>query len=138
MAVRIESVYRGQLACESTHTPSGSTLSTDAPLDNGGQGRTFSPTDLVATALGNCVMTILGLIAQRHDLDLTGMTVVVEKEMVATPKRRIGSLRTVVQMPSALDLDEEMRQRLETAARHCPVHQSLHDSVDAPIDFRYD
>ncbi|QDT06793.1 OsmC-like protein [Rubripirellula lacrimiformis] len=137
MAVEIDILYRGGLHCEATHGPSGTSLETDAPTDNGGKGASFSPTDLVATALGTCVMTILGLVADRHDLDLSSTSVHVEKEMVADPVRRIGSLRTVVTVPAGLAIDDAMRTRLESAARKCPVHQSLHPKIDAPIDFIY-
>ncbi|MGB7326020.1 MAG: OsmC family protein [Rubripirellula sp.] len=137
MAVEIDIEYAGNLRCDAVHGPSGMKLHTDAPTDNGGQGSSFSPTDLVATALGSCVMTILGLVADRHELDLTGTRVHVEKEMVADPVRRIGSLRTVVTVPAGVSIDDAMRTRLETAARKCPVHQSLHADIDAPIDFVY-
>lgn len=138
MAVKINTVYSGQLHCEATHGPSGVQVSTDAPLDNGGKGESFSPTDLVATALGTCVMTIIGLVAQRHDIDLIGTSVHVTKEMVTDPIRRIGSLRTIVTVPPGRVEDLEMRKRMESAARKCPVHQSLHTDIDAPIDFRYE
>ncbi|CAD73368.1 MAG TPA: OsmC family peroxiredoxin [Rhodopirellula baltica] len=135
MSVEITAVYQGQLHCEATHGPSGTKLVTDAPTDNGGRGSSFSPSDLVATALGTCVMTIMGLVADRHDLDLSGTTIRVEKEMASTPVRRIASLKTKVSFPSGLDLQPEMRDRLVAAARKCPVHQSLHPDIDAPIDF---
>jgi putative redox protein len=137
MSVEINAVYSGKLRCDAQHGPSGMTLHTDAPVDNGGSGSSFSPTDLVATALGTCVMTILGLIADRHDLNLEGMTVRVVKEMVADPVRRIGSLKTTVTVPAGAVDDQSMRSRLENAAGKCPVHQSLHPDIDAPIDFRY-
>jgi len=138
MAVEITVGYTGQFRCEATHGPSGQRLSTDAPTDNGGKGETFSPTDLVATALGTCGMTILGLVAERHDLDLRGTRVEVTKEMVADPIRRIGSLRTEVTIPSEAVIDTELRKRLEVAARKCPVHQSLLAEIDAPINFQYE
>ncbi|EMI25923.1 OsmC family protein [Rhodopirellula europaea] len=135
MSVEITAVYQGQLHCEATHGPSGTKLVTDAPTDNGGRGSSFSPSDLVATALGTCVMTIMGLVADRHELDLSGTTIRVEKEMASTPVRRIASLKTQVTFPAGLDLQPEMRDRLVAAARKCPVHQSLHPDIDAPIDF---
>jgi putative redox protein len=135
MAVELDLIYDGDLRCTATHGPSGVTLQTEAPVDNGGTGGSFSPTDLVATALGACVMTVMGLVAKRHGLDLTGTKVHVVKEMVQTPHRRIGRLATSVEF--RLALDEANRTRLENAARHCPVHQSLHESIDAPIEFRY-
>ena len=135
MSVQIDAVYQGSLGCTATHGPSGKTILTDAPVDNGGRGESFSPTDLVATALGTCILTILGLVADRHDLDLRGTTVRVEKEMTASPLRRIARLRTVVTYPAGLRLDAEDAQRLQHAANHCPVHASLHESIDAPIHF---
>ena len=137
MAVEIDILYTGELRCEATHGPSGATLCTDAPTDNGGKGASFSPTDLVATALGTCVMTILGLVAQRHDIDLKGTQVHVTKEMITEPVRRVGSLRTVVTLPPGVIHDTAMRDRMESAARQCPVHKSLHPDIDAPIEFRY-
>jgi putative redox protein len=137
MAVIIEAVYAGGQSCRATHGPSGVQLTTDAPVDNGGKGSSFSPTDLVATALGTCIMTIMGLVSERHQLRLDGMTVRVEKEMIQQPVRRIGSLRTVVTIPANACDDPEMRKRLETAAGHCPVHQSIHPDIDAPIEFRW-
>ena len=137
MAVEIEVSYLGQLRCEASHGPSGASLTTDAPTDNGGQGASFSPTDLVATALGTCVLTILGLAANRHGLDLAGTTVHVNKEMIADPLRRIRSLRTVVKVPKGAVDDRDLRAKLEQAARHCPVHQSLRQDIEMPIEFIY-
>ncbi len=137
MAVEIDAVYAGDLRVDAKHGPSGIELFTDPPVDNGGQGKSFSPTDLVATALGTCVMTILALVAERHGLDLKGTKVHVSKEMVTDPIRRIGRLPTTVTLlPGAIE-DADMRKRLEAAARKCPVHQSLHPDIDAPINFVY-
>ncbi len=138
MAVEIDVKYLGDLQCHATHGPSGSMLTSEAPVDNGGTGGAFSPTDLVATALGTCVMTILGLMAKRHDVDLVGMHVHVTKEMVTTPIRRIGGLKTRVTIPAGKLDDPSMRSRFEAAARTCPVHQSLHPDIDAPIEFTYE
>jgi putative redox protein len=134
LMVQIDTEYLGDLHCEARHGPSGVTLITDAPQDNHGRGASFSPTDLVATALGTCIATILGIQADEHDLDLEGIEITVEKEMAANP-RRIASLRTEVHMPTALD--EQMRTRLERAARHCPVDESIHPDIDAPIRFHW-
>lgn len=132
--VQIDTEYLGDLHCTAEHIPSGVTLTTDAPKDNHGRGASFSPTDLVATALGTCIATILGIQAEKHDLDLTGIEITVEKEMASNP-RRIDSLRTEVTMPVALD--EQTRTRLERAASHCPVHESIHPDIDAPIVFHW-
>lgn len=137
MAVEINIVYEGQLRCAATHGPSGATLATDAPVDNHGKGESFSPTDLVATALGSCVMTIMGIVADRHQIDLTGTRIQVTKEMVQQPIRRIGRLPVTLTIPAdkAAKVDAADRAKLETAARHCPVHQSLHPDIDSPIEF---
>jgi putative redox protein len=132
--VEIEVDYLGELRTSVVHGPSGASMSTDAPKDNQGRGEAFSPTDLVAAALGSCVATLIGIYAKRHDLDVAGMRVRVEKHMIAEP-RRIGRLPVVVDVPIALD--ERHRQGIETVARHCPVHQSLHPDIDSPIEFRY-
>ena len=137
MAVEINLVYEGQLRCAATHGPSGAKLATDAPVDNHGKGESFSPTDLVATALGACVMTIMGIVAERNQIDLTGTLVFVTKEMVQQPIRRIGRLPVTVTIPAdkAAKVAAADRTKLETAARHCPVHQSLHPDIDSPIEF---
>src|SRR4029077_19095884 len=90
--VQVDVVYQGKLCCKATHEPSGTTILTDAPKDNQGEGKYFSPTDLVGTALGTCMMTIMGIVAQRENIDLTGSTVRVIKEMAAAPARRIAKL----------------------------------------------
>lgn len=131
--VKVTSTYEGGLRCRAVHGPSGTTLVTDAPVDNHGKGESFSPTDLVATALGACMMTIMGIVAERHGLDLTGMTAVTEKVMTAAPPRRIASLRTRITVP--LPADHPQRQALEQAAHTCPVHKSVHPEIDAAIEF---
>jgi len=137
MAVEINIVYEGQLRCAATHGPSGATLVTDAPVDNHGKGESFSPTDLVATALGTCVMTIMGIVAERSQIDLIGTRIHVTKEMIQQPIRRIGRLPVTVTIPAdkAAKVSAADRTKIETAARHCPVHQSLHPDIDSPIDF---
>src|SRR5512146_333687 len=90
--VQVDVSYEGSLRCVARHGPSGATLTTDAPVDNMGRGAAFSPTDLVATALGTCMLTIMGIVAQRHNIDISGATVSVTKEMAALPVRRIGRL----------------------------------------------
>lgn len=136
MAVDIDIVYTGGLHCEATHRPSGSKLVTDAPLDNGGKGEAFSPTDLCATSLGSCLVTTMALVATRHGIELAGTTVHVVKEMVADPRRRIASLPTTVTFPRELaTLPAEKRALLEATARACPVTQSLGPNVEVPMTF---
>jgi len=133
--VDINIVYQGELRCSATHQPSGQTLVTDAPKDNHGKGESFSPTDLVATALGTCMLTIMGIAADIMHVDLKGTKVIVRKEMVAKPVRRIGKLTVTVDVP--VSLNEEQKQTLTKAAMLCPVHESLHPDIEKPIDFRW-
>jgi putative redox protein len=133
--VEIQIAYEGRLRCSARHVDSGATLITDAPKDNMGQGASFSPTDLVAAALGTCMLTIMGIAAGRMELDLTGTSVVVTKEMIADPQRRIGRLAVTFKLPGSFTA--EQRQKLEAAAKTCPVHKSLHPNVQAPITFNW-
>ena len=131
--VKLTTTYEGGLRCRANHGPSGTTLVTDAPTDNHGKGESFSPTDLMATALGACMMTIMGIVADRRGLDLSGMTAETEKVMTAAPPRRIASLKTRITIP--LPADHEHRAALEQAALSCPVHKSLHPEIDAAVEF---
>lgn len=133
VAIKIE--YQGDLHCQAVHGPSGATLTTDAPKDNHGRGESFSPTDLVATALGSCMLTVMGIAARSLDVDIKGTTVTVEKEMIQVPARRIGKLTVKIHVPHPLD--EIQRQRLEHAAHTCPVHKSLHPDVQVPVEFTW-
>jgi putative redox protein len=139
MSVEIDIVYEGQLRCRATHGPSKTRLATDAPVDNHGRGESFSPTDLVATALGTCMTTLMGIVADRNKLDIIGTTVHVVKEMIQEPVRRIGMLSVTIRVPAAKGalLSAEDRKKLETAAMHCPVHKSLHPDIQTPIEFLY-
>ena len=130
--VAINIRYQGDMHCLAVHGPSGTTLVTDAPADNLGKAESFSPTDLVATALGTCILTVMGMKAQSIDVDITGSTISVEKEMAAGP-RRIGKLAVTVHVP--LRLPERQMQQLERAAFTCPVHKSMSPQVDMPIHF---
>ena len=140
MAVTIDIIYQEGLHCAAVHRPSGVSLWTDAPLDNGGRGASFSPTDLVATALGTCFATIMGLVAERHGVALEGLQVEVQKRMCAAPLRRIEELAVTVTFPPqcAAKLSLRMRDRLEAAATPCPVHASLHPEVRVPVRFVYE
>lgn len=132
--VTITARYDGDLSCTATHGPSTATLRTDAPKDNEGQGRYFSPTDLVGTALGTCMLTIMGIVARRNGIAIEGATVTVQKHMNSNP-RRIGRLPVEIRVPGRLTA--EQRQKLEAAAKGCPVHASLHPDIDAPLTFVY-
>ena len=133
--VKVEAVYEGELRCRVAHGPSGAELITDAPRDNQGQGRSFSPTDLVAAALGSCMLTVMGIVAKRHGIDLAGTRVQVEKDMVNEPERRIGRLTVTVIF--AKRFGQEQQALLERTAAACPVHRSLHPSLNAPVQFVY-
>jgi putative redox protein len=133
--VQIDMEYQGRLRCRAVHEPSGTVLLTDAPKDNQGNGESFSPTDLVATALASCMLTIMGLAAKRLGADLAGATARVTKEMVANPVRRIGKLTVEIHGPA--EVSAEHRVQLERAALACPVHHSLHPDVQMPIVFHW-
>jgi putative redox protein len=133
--VRIEVVYEGDLHTTCVHGPSGRELATDAPRDNEGRGESFSPTDLLATALGSCLLTVMGIVARRRGWRLEGARATVEKHMLAEPERRIGRLAVRIDMPAGLPA--ESRAVLERAALSCPVHRSLHPDVKVELDFRW-
>jgi len=133
--VKISITYVGGLRCEAAHGPSGQKLFTDAPVDNHGKGESFSPTDLVATALGSCMATIMGIAAERHKIDLTAMRIGVTKEMSLDAPRRIARLTTVIDVP--LPAEHPDRDLLERAALTCPVYQSLHPDIEKPLEFRW-
>lgn len=130
--VTITQIYTGDLHCEATHTPSGTTLATDAPVDNQGKGESFSPTDLVATALGTCMLTTMAIVANRLGVTMEGATATVTKEMAAKPPRRIARLAATITMPAGIA--PEHRAQLESAAHHCPVKQSLHPDTEVPVE----
>ena len=131
--VTITSLYDGGLRCTATHGPSGVTLITDAPVDNYGKGESFSPTDLVATAVANCMMTIMAIAAERHGIDVKGTTVTIGKEMSSDTPRRIVGLKSVMTIP--LSADHPQRALLEGAAKACPVKQSLDPGIDTTVGF---
>jgi putative redox protein len=131
--VEMDMTYEGNLRCKATHGPSQTTLLTDAPVDNMGRGESFSPTDLVATALGTCMLTTMAINAQRLSIDLTGASARVQKEMTAQPTRRIGQLTVEITVPT--DLSVEDQRRMKAAAMACPVHRSLHPDVKIPVTF---
>jgi putative redox protein len=132
--VAIQLEYEGDLHCRAVHGPSGVELNSDAPKDNQGRGESFSPTDLVATALGTCMLTTMGILARTLGIDMAGATATVEKEMTPPP-RRIQRLTVGIRMPRALDA--ESQQKLERAAHTCPVQKSIHPDVETPITFTW-
>ena len=123
----IDSRYDGALRCSASHGPSGSALETDAPTDNQGKGERFSPTDLVATALSTCILTIMGIVAARHGWDLQGATARVDKTMTAEAPRRIALLEVWITLPAGLS--DQQRAVLQRAGETCPVKLSLEGAV---------
>ncbi|MGB0413530.1 MAG: OsmC family protein [Coraliomargarita sp.] len=133
--VKISIDYQGQLRSQAVHSPSGTTLTTDAPVDNNGKGESFSPTDLCATALGSCMATIIGMQTEALGIDLSGMRIEVSKAMSADLPRRIVELVTEIWLP--IELDAEQQKLVEKAALTCPVHYSLHPEIAKPIQFHW-
>ena len=132
--VNIDIRYEGGLRCHAVHGPSGCEVSTDAPVDNQGRGESFSPSDLVATALGTCMATIMGIVADRHGWNIDGTRMSVAKEMTSDGPRRIRRLGVVIEVPAGLD--EAARRVLEDAAHSCPVRLSILPAIDVPVEFR--
>jgi putative redox protein len=130
--VEVQIEYQGGLHTRALHGPSRAAIETDAPTDNQGKGERFSPTDLVAAALGTCMLTVMGILAERHDWPLAGATARVRKQMVADPVRRIGGLAVELGFPAGLP--EAARKPLLRAAETCPVKHSLHP--DLTLDVR--
>jgi putative redox protein len=135
MMVPVEIEYEGELHCKAVHGPSNTELNTDAPKDNQGRGESFSPTDLVATALGTCILTTMGIAARTQKIEMAGATARVEKEMTSAPPRRIARLTVKIHVPH--EVSAENREKLERAAHACPVHRSLHPDVEAPIEITW-
>lgn len=132
--VKIDVRYDGYKKCSLVHQE-GARLQTDAPKDIGGDASAFSPTDLVASGLASCILTTMAMWAERHDLDLAGMSAHVEKEMQASP-RRIGRLPVTVTLPRSVPAG--LRPALERVGHLCPVKASLHPEIESPIEYRYD
>jgi len=127
--------YSGDLRAESKHLQSGNKIITDAPIDNEGKGKGFSPTDLVATSLANCMLTIMGIVARRHEVNIDGTRADVEKIMGTEP-RRIAEIQIEFFFPNSYD--SKTKTILEQAALNCPVAKSLAESLHQSISFNYD
>ena len=130
-----EVIYTGELSTEATHLRSSSTITTDAPIDNNGLGRTFSPTDLLATSLASCMLTIMGIRAQESDLDISGTKAMVTKIMQSNP-RRVGEIQVEFDVVDR-GLTSVQKEVLEKAAKSCPVAISLSDSLKQTVTFKY-
>lgn len=131
-----EIIYQGDLRTQATHLQSGDVILTDAPKDNHGKGEAFSPTDLVATALGSCMLSIMGIIANRHEINIVGTRVSINKIMQANP-RRIAAVEVTMYMPQEVNYTAKERALLENAARTCPVALSLHPDLEQKLLFVY-
>ena len=129
-------IYKGALRTEMTHLQSTSVIENDAPTDNMGKGERFSPTDMVATALGSRMLTTMGIKANSMDIDLTDSKVDITKIMKADP-RRIGGIKAHVTMSKSLNLDDKTKEILERVARTCPVERSLHPDMELDITFEW-
>ncbi len=127
--------YEGQLRTQATHVASGTSIQTDAPVDNHGRGEAFSPTDLVGTALGTCILTTMAIVAERHNVDLVGSTVDVKKIMSQEPPRRIAQFDVDLYLPATLS--EADRALMERVAHTCPVALSLNPEIRQEVRFIY-
>lgn len=127
-------VYEGNLRVRNTHLKSENIFLTDAPTDNNGKGEAFSPTDVVATALASCMLTIMGILAEREHIDLVGTEANITKTMASNP-RRISKIEVQFTFPT--NYDDSTKKKLENAALTCPVHHSLHPDIDKDIQFIY-
>lgn len=129
-------IYKGELRTAATHLQSGSVIETDAPTDNQGKGELFSPTDLVATALGACMVTTMGIKARTMDIVLDGTRLDVTKVMASDP-RRISKIIVHMFFPAALNLDDKQKEILERTARTCPVERTFHPDVELDMQFNW-
>jgi putative redox protein len=127
--------YLGELRCQATHGPSSIQLITDAPTDNLGKGESFSPTDLVVTALATCIITTAGIAARREQVLLDGTKMYAEKHMSTDAPRRIAKI--VLRMEVAQGVPKQFREKLQAIANTCPVKKSLHPEVVVSIEFLY-
>lgn len=126
--------YAGDLRTKCVHEASGEEIQTDAPVDNKGMGRFFSPTDLASASLASCMMTIVGIAAHGHGVTIRTMEAEVTKHMASSP-RRISSIE--VQLSLECDADERQRELLKKAALNCPVALSLHPDLDQKISINF-
>ena len=127
-------IYKGELRTEATHLQSQTVIETDAPTDNEGKGERFSPTDLLATSLGNCMLTIMGIKARDMGVNIEGTKVGITKIMKAEP-RRVGEILVDFNFPDTLETDDKQRTILERAALTCPVAKSIHPDIEVKVNF---
>lgn len=134
---KMKTTYLGNLRTEIEHVQSGNKVITDAPLDNNGKGEFFSPTDLFASSLGSCMLTIMGISANSYGFNIDGTTVEIEKTMAANP-RRVAQIDVVFTFPKGVHYSDKEKRLIESAARTCPVGNSLHPDIVKNIVFNYD
>ncbi|GAC1307687.1 MAG: OsmC family protein [Mucilaginibacter sp.] len=128
----IETVYLGGLRTEATHVQSGTKIITDAPVDNQGKGEAFSPTDLLSASLASCMLTIMGIKARAHNIDIDNTTCSITKIMAADP-RRVAEIIISFKFPK--QYTEQEQAMLERAALTCPVYYSVHEDLKKTVDF---
>lgn len=128
--------YLGGLRTEAEHLQSGSKIITDAPLDNNGKGEAFSPTDLLATSLASCMLTIMGISAKGYNYNIDGTTVEVEKIMGTNP-RRVVEIIVDITFPKDSNYTDQQKRVIEASANSCPVYNSLHPEIKKRITFNY-
>jgi len=133
----IKNEYLGELRTRATHLQSGNALITDAPIDNQGKGEAFSPTDLLATAFGSCMLTVMGIAAREHGIDMEGVKLETTKIMAADP-RRVSGLNVSFSFPKRLSYTDKEKMILEKAAKTCPVYYSLHPEIEKNIQFNWE
>ena len=129
--------YLGELRTEATHLQSGEKIITDAPLDNNGKGEAFSPTDLVATGLGSCMMTVMNISARRDGMDFVGSEIEVTKIMSAEAPRRIAKIVLNLTMVTKEELSEAQQAKFVRIAHTCPVALSLHPDIEQILNFTW-
>lgn len=134
---KMRTIYLGNLRTEIEHIQSGNKVLTDAPLDNNGKGEFFSPTDLFASSLGSCMLTIIGMSANSYGFSIDGTTIETEKIMAANP-RRVAEIIIDIYFPKGAVYTDKQKRLIESAARTCPVHNSLHPDIIKTINFHYD
>ncbi|HXA02658.1 MAG TPA: OsmC family protein [Cytophagaceae bacterium] len=133
---QMKAVYLGELRTEAEHIKSGNKIIVDAPTDNNGKGEAFSPTDLVCSALASCMITIMGIVANRENLDISGLRVDIEKVMAQNP-RKIAEIKLEFMMPASVQLTDKQKEVLKRAAHTCPVALSLDPSVKQTVNFNF-
>ncbi|MBR3303351.1 MAG: OsmC family protein [Bacteroidales bacterium] len=133
---KMVTVYKGNLRNEITHVQSGTKIITDAPLDNHGKGEAFSPTDLFVSSLGACMLTIMGISAQSYGFNIDGTEIETEKIMSSNP-RRVAEIKINIKFPAGSNYTEQQKRLIESAAKTCPVANSLHPDIKKEITFNW-